>query len=245
VRVYQVPAQSERRARGAPLSGHVCLEVTDDGVGMDAETARRIFEPFFTTKPPGKGTGLGLATVHGIIKQWGAHVEVESQPGKGTRFSIFCAAAERSLVATPSAPSELAAGGRETLLICEDDPGVRSLTATFLSSAGYGVLVADSGREALKLAAAERGLALLVTDVVMPEMNGVELARQLREFRPGTKVLYLSGYTASVIDSRTDLGANDELLAKPFTRAQLLQRVRRILDRPDRAHDGQARAGEK
>jgi len=219
-------------AVGIDPGEYVCLEVADDGTGMDGETARHIFEPFFTTKAPGKGTGLGLATVHGIVKQCGAHIHVDTQPGRGAVFRILFpgaaaepATAQASLEPTPPQ-------GRERILICEDEPNVRELTATFLRSGGYDVIVAASGREALALAGASGSVALLVTDVVMPEMNGVQLSRQLRERLPELRVLYLSGYTAAIIDSRTESGARDELLAKPFTRAELLRRVRGALDGP-------------
>ncbi|HEU4581009.1 MAG TPA: ATP-binding protein [Polyangiaceae bacterium] len=214
------------------------LEVSDDGVGMDAETARRIFEPFFTTKAPGKGTGLGLATVHGIVTQSGGQIEVVSDIGQGTTFRISfppapAESAPRARSTEPAIPR-----GRETILVCEDEAGVRELTTHFLRSGGYNVLVAGSGRDALAAAAQRGEIDLLVTDVVMPEMNGVQLARRLRDERPELKVLYLSGYTATVIDSRTDMGAKDELLAKPFTRAELLRRVRRAIDRSSDASGG-------
>jgi two-component system, cell cycle sensor histidine kinase and response regulator CckA len=211
---------------------HVCLEVTDDGMGMDAATSRRIFEPFFTTKAPGKGTGMGLATVHGIARQCGAQITVETQPGQGAKFCVLFPAVLLSTETAPHSRRVDAATprGRETILLCEDEAHVRALTASFLRSGEYDVLTASCGNQAIELAAQRPEIALLVTDVVMPEMNGVQLARQLRERLPRLKVLYLSGYTATIIDSRTDSGARDELLAKPFTRAELLRRVRRALD---------------
>jgi CheY-like chemotaxis protein len=225
---------------GLASGHHVCLEVADDGVGMDLETARRIFDPFFTTKAPGKGTGMGLATVHGIVKQSNAHIDVETSPAGGATFRIFFPASARS-AAQPRRPVEPATPrGRETLLICEDDARVRALTASFLRGGDYEVLVAGSGKEALQLFEQRRDIAMLVTDVVMPEMNGVQLARQLRERMPELKVLYLSGYTATIIDSRTDIGAQDEVLGKPFTRSELLGRVRHALDGPS-ANDGAAK----
>lgn len=239
VRVYELERTPEPdQAATAPGQGrHVCLEVTDDGLGMDAETARRIFEPFFTTKAPGKGTGMGLATVHGIAKQCGAHIEVDTQPDQGTTFRVLFPAAAQSLAPPASASEPAVPRGRELILLCEDEVSVRALTATFLSSGGYDVLAASSGRDALALAKSRPDTALLVTDVVMPEMNGVELARQLRERLPSLKVLYMSGYTASIIDSRTDSGARDAVLAKPFTKAELLRQVRRALDAPSSASD--------
>jgi hypothetical protein len=175
---------------------------------------------------------MGLATVHGIVKQSGAHVDVETRPRHGATFRILFPAVVQGVV-RGSVPIEPAPPrGGETILLCEDELDVRTLTAKFLESSGYDVLVAGSGREALELAASRSDIALLVTDVVMPEMNGVQLARRLRERLPSAKVLYLSGYTATVIDSRTDTGAEDELLTKPFTRAELLSQIRRALDGP-------------
>ncbi|HKO93501.1 MAG TPA: ATP-binding protein, partial [Polyangiaceae bacterium] len=232
VRVYQVKndAASATSVPGLATGHHVCLEVADDGVGMDLETARRIFDPFFTTKAPGKGTGMGLATVHGIVKQCNAHIDVETSPGGGAKFRIFFPASTQSVTQRRIDVEQAAPRGRETLLICEDEVRVRALTASFLRGGDYEVLVASSGKEALEIFEQRRDVALLVTDVVMPEMNGVQLARQLRERMPQLRVLYLSGYTATIIDSRTDLGAQDEVLAKPFTRSELLSRVRRALD---------------
>jgi len=239
IRVYGVNSDASAEPSAAELDSapHACLEVTDDGVGMDGETARRMFEPFFTTKAPGKGTGLGLATVHGIVTQSGGQIEVVSEIGRGTTFRISFPPAPAELAPRTRSSEPAIPRGRETLLVCEDEAGVRELTTHFLRSGGYDVLVAGSGQEALAVAQ-QRALDLLVTDVVMPEMNGVQLARRLRERRPELKVLYLSGYTATVIDSRTNMGANDELLSKPFTRAELLRRVRRALDRSSDASNG-------
>jgi signal transduction histidine kinase len=234
ISVYPLEAQQAPESLRAGLAPgpYVCLEVTDDGVGMSPETARRIFEPFFTTKAPGKGTGMGLATVHGIVKQSGAHVDVETRPGHGAKFRILFPAVIDGVVRESPAPTRAVPRGHETILLCEDEEGVRAVTASFLERSDYDVLIAASGREALGLAAARPDIALLLTDVGMPEMNGVELATRLRERYPGVKVLYMSGYTASVLDSRTGSGVDDELLTKPFTRAELLSHVRRTLDRP-------------
>ena len=243
VRVYAVDAARAPVSLRAGLAPgpYVCLEVADDGAGMTEETARRIFEPFFSTKPPGKGTGMGLATVHGIVKQSGAHVDLETRPGHGAKFSILFPALLHGVVRGRPTQEQAVPRGRETVLFCEDEPSVRALGAKFLESSEHEVLIAGSGREALEIAESRPDIALLVTDVVMPEMNGVQLARRLRERLPGVKVLYLSGYTATVIDSRTDIGAEDELLTKPFIRAELLSRIRRVLDRPAAPPAGQGR----
>jgi len=244
VQVYQLENDAASGASVAGLASgrHVCLEVADDGIGMDLETARRIFDPFFTTKAPGKGTGMGLATVHGIVKQSNAHIDVETSPAGGATFRIFFPASTHSATTRRQIIEPAAPRGRETLLLCEDDVRVRALTASFLRGGDYEVMVASSGQEALEIFEQHRDIALLVTDVVMPEMNGVQLARQLRQRMPELKVLYLSGYTATIIDSRTDLGAQDEVLAKPFTRSELLSRVRRALDGPN-ANGGAATQG--
>jgi CheY-like chemotaxis protein len=175
---------------------------------------------------------MGLATVHGIVKQSGAHVDVETRPGHGAKFRILFPAVIGGVVRESPTPTRAVPRGHETILLCEDEEGVRAVTASFLESSDYDVLIAASGREALGLAAARPDIALLLTDVGMPEMNGVELATRLRERLPSVKVLYMSGYTASVLDSRTGTGGEDELLTKPFTRAELLNHVRRTLDRP-------------
>jgi signal transduction histidine kinase/ActR/RegA family two-component response regulator len=249
IRAYQQDNDPLQESSAIELGSgrHVCLEVADDGTGMDAETSRRIFEPFFTTKAAGKGTGMGLATVHGIARQCGAQITVETQPGQGAKFRILFPAAVSATETTPhSRKVETATPrGRETILLCEDEAHVRTLTASFLRSGDYDVVAASSGQEATELAAQRPEIALLVTDVVMPEMNGVQLARQLREGLPRLRVLYLSGYTATIIDSRTDSGARDELLAKPFTRAELLRRVRRALDDGIRAKSDQNSTVEK
>jgi signal transduction histidine kinase/ActR/RegA family two-component response regulator len=234
IRVHAYGFESDP-TRGASVAGlergrYVCLEVADDGVGMDPETAQRIFEPFFSTKAPGRGTGMGLATVHGIVQQLGGQIDVQTEQGHGTTFRLFFPVARRALSSTSGSTDATAPRGREAVLLCEDDASVRTLAANFLRSGDYEVLTAGSGHQALELAESRPDISLLVTDVVMPEINGVQLARRLRERLPKLKVLYLSGYTASVIDSRTDTGARDELLAKPFSRSDLLGRVRCAID---------------
>lgn len=215
-----------------PAGTYACLEVRDDGSGMDHQTAERIFEPFFTTKGPGQGTGMGLATVHGIVKQSGAHIEVDSHVGRGTRFRIlFPIVGEESTPKTPEFEATSPASG-ETILVCEDEPSVRNVASEFLLSAGYRVLVSSSGTEALAIARTQAKIHLLLTDVVMPEMNGVELARNLHAIMPDLRIVYVSGYTANVLDSRTRAEGVTDLLAKPFTRATLLARVRAALDSP-------------
>ena len=212
---------------------HVALIVSDTGHGMDAETRERIFEPFFTTKTRERGTGLGLATVHGIVKQSGGHITVYSEPGRGTTFKVYLpvVAGQAALSAGDSAPAPTQ-GGSETLLLCEDDHAVRELTARVLAAAGYTVLAAAGGKEALKLAAAHEGpLDLLITDVIIPDLNGRQLSDTLQGQRPGLPTLFISGYTSNVIAHHGVLNEGVEFLEKPFTRNRLLARVREVLQR--------------
>jgi CheY-like chemotaxis protein len=199
---------------------------------MDAETRARAFEPFFTTKEVGKGTGLGLATVYGIVKQSGGYVWVDSEPGRGTTFEICLprADAAEEAPAPPPAASPLPRGAG-TLLIVEDEAGVRELLQELLESAGYKVLAADRPSLALRVAEAYSGpIHLLVSDVVMPEMTGPELARRLAERRPDTRVLFLSGYTSGVIADKGYIAGDEQFLQKPFTADALETKVREILE---------------
>ncbi|MCW8132104.1 MAG: PAS domain S-box protein [Planctomycetota bacterium] len=211
---------------------YVCITVSDTGVGMDAKTCARIFEPFFTTKEVGKGTGLGLAMVYGIVKQSGGVIQVDSEPGKGTRFHIYLPEAR-----DPSAPTSsshmpaIATGGTESILLVEDEDGVRNLLFEFLCTKGYQVIPAMDGQDALELARRTQGpIHLLVTDVVMPRMGGPELARVLKAERPELAVLFTSGYTGDQITSQGDLGPEAEFLQKPFSPEVLASKVRGMLD---------------
>jgi two-component system, cell cycle sensor histidine kinase and response regulator CckA len=210
---------------------YVLLSVSDTGVGMDAETKKHIFEPFFTTKEVGKGTGLGLATVYGIVKQSGGYVWVYSEPGQGTTFKIYlpaagqAGAAEAAGGATSSAPP-----GTETLLLVEDEPAVRSLICRVLERAGYTVLSAANGEDALRTAAGHGAVIdLLLTDVVMPGMTGKAVAERLTASRPEMRVLYMSGYTDDAIVQHGVLEAGTAFIQKPLAPAQLLKKVREVL----------------
>jgi signal transduction histidine kinase/ActR/RegA family two-component response regulator len=210
---------------------HVRITVSDTGEGMDAATAARVFEPFFTTKAKGKGTGLGLATVYGIVKQSGGSIEVSSQPGKGTSFEIYLptAGVEAAELAPPAPVPAL--DGAETLLLVEDDPQVRALSRLALSMHGYAVLEAGNGEEAVRLSDGHAGpIHLLVTDVVMPRMGGRQLAEALRARRPSMKVLFLSGYTDDAMMRHGISHAEVAFLPKPFTPAALAAKVREALD---------------
>ena len=212
---------------------YVLLEVTDTGCGMDDEVKSRIFEPFYTTKGPGKGTGLGLATVYGVVKQSGGTTNVESAPGEGTTFRIYLPMAEgevdevRPKTVVPLPPPRRA----ETVLIVEDEEIVRELVCQVLSEQGYDVLCAANGAEALRMNAERRGtsIALLITDVVMPQMGGLELSRQLTTLRPELRVLYVSGYSEDDMNEQGVLSPDVEFLEKPFTPQAILKKVREIL----------------
>ncbi len=211
----------------------VQLLVRDTGVGMSPEVMAHLFEPFFTTKPAGHGTGLGLATVHGIVALANGRVRVESEPGVGSLFEIsFPRGVEALAPAARSAarPAPMA-GGTESVLVVEDDPLVREVTARALRAGGYRVLVADGGAEALQVAGREgRMLRLVVTDVVMPGLDGKTLADELARRLPGIRVLFVSGYTRDVISHHGVLDSGIEFLEKPFTSSALLARVRGLLD---------------
>ena len=222
---------------GAQTGAHVVLTVSDTGCGMDGKTRERIFEPFFTTKPKGQGTGLGLSTVYGIVKQAGGHVTVYSEPGRGSSFKVYLPAVHDPLsAARPARPASAPPRGTETLIICEDDVAVRELTARILAGGGYQVLVAQDATHALQLAAGHAGpIPLLLTDVIMPGMNGRQLSESLAVLRPGIRTLFVSGYTSDVIAHHGVLDANVDFLEKPYSRQQLLQKIREILDRAEHA----------
>lgn len=211
---------------------YVVLAVGDTGSGIDPETQTHIFEPFYTTKKQGEGTGLGLATVYGIVAQSGGKITVESESGRGTTFTVYLPRVEQPAeepAGEVSAPTVL--GGSETILVTEDEDGVRELIRTVLEIAGYQVLPAASAREALALAEEHTGpIHLVVTDVVMPEMSGVEVARRLRALRPAIGVLYVSGYTEDDIIRRGVLTSSVRFLEKPFTPEDLGSKVREVLD---------------
>ncbi|HWA15111.1 MAG TPA: PAS domain-containing protein [Gemmatimonadales bacterium] len=210
----------------------VVLTVSDTGCGMSEEVRRHVFEPFFTTKPAGRGTGLGLATVYGIVKQAGGLITVDSTVGRGTSFQILLPIAEVERVTAPQpVVDDARAHGHEKILLVEDEAAVRALAREALASHGYSVVEASNAAEALVLAAALNGdLDLLVTDVVMPGMGGLELSQQIRATKPGLKVLFVSGYTDDAMVRHGVMAAEVDLLQKPFGATALAARVRQVLD---------------
>ena len=210
---------------------HVLVTVADTGTGMDEATRQRIFEPFFTTKPLGKGTGLGLSTVYGIVQQSGGTIWVSSEPGRGTTFQIYLPCVDEPVQAAAPAAPAVAAPGTETILLVEDEHALRALTRRILDSAGYAILEAANGTEAIKQLEAYAGrVHLLLTDVVMPGMNGRELAGRVTGARPETRVLYASGYTDDAILRHGVLDAGSPFISKPYTPTELKRRVREVLD---------------
>jgi len=210
---------------------YVLLAVSDTGTGMDAETQSHIFEPFFTTKAQGKGTGLGLATVYGVVKQSGGFIWVYSELGRGTTFKIYLPRVDQPvdrLIPSPSMSE--APRGTETILLTEDERDVREVAREFLESGGYTVIEARDGADALGLAETHRGaIDLLITDMVMPRMTGQELAARLKEKQPELRMLYMSGYSERAAAESMQHDPSVRLLAKPFSRSALLRVVHELL----------------
>jgi CheY-like chemotaxis protein len=210
---------------------YVNVEMTDTGVGMDEAVRSRIFEPFFTTKGPGKGTGLGLATVYGIVSQSGGDIRVLSAPGQGTTFTIrFPEVSPEAAAAAARPPVEEMLTGTETILLVEDEEGVRVLARDILARRGYTVLEASMPEEAIAIATTEqRPIHLLLTDVIMPQMRGDKLQVRLRGLHPEMSVLYMSGYPDDALSDHGVLMPGTLLLPKPFTPRELLRKVREAL----------------
>ena len=221
-----------RQHPGAKPGRYVMLAVTDSGMGMSSETLAHIFEPFFTTKEVGKGTGLGLATVYGVVKQSGGYVWVDSELGKGASFQIFLPRIEETVAPTVAGPLQIEnLRGTETVLLVEDADALRKLARSFLLEHGFQVLAASNGEEAVEVARNHAGpIHLLLTDVVMPGMNGKALADRLLAKSPKLKVVYISGYTDSFIAGHGVLEEGTHLLHKPFTEDALIRKIREVLD---------------
>jgi len=218
---------------------HIVMAVSDSGCGIDPETQARMFEPFFTTKEKGKGTGLGLSTVHGIVKHCGGHIRVQSNPGQGTIFSIYLPrmtlafeeTAEAHKLASAPAPASASASCSATILVVEDEPDVRMVVCKMLSMSGYKVLEAPGPVEAMAIFENNKDqIDLLLTDVIMPVMNGRELHEQIALMRPGIKTLFISGYADGVIDDTGILSAGVNFLQKPFTPDELMAKLDQILN---------------
>ncbi len=231
-----MPVPPDRPPEATP-GDHVVVEVRDTGVGMDADTLARIFEPFFSTREPGKGSGLGLATVDGIVRQSGGFITVESAPGRGAAFRVHLpamtagsagAGASRGVAATGGAP-----GGTEAVLVVEDDRAVRAFAVRTLTDAGYAVLEAGSGERALELAEGDAPIDLLLTDLRMPGIQGRALAERLLACRPGLRVLLMTGFDEDAGTGEADDPAGRPLIHKPFGADALATAVRGVLDAPD------------
>ncbi len=221
-----------RRHISVKPGAYVMMAVTDTGCGMDAETRSHLFEPFFTTKEKGKGTGLGLSTVYGIIKQSGGNVWAYSEVGRGSTFKVYLPRAEEAVKSyKPKEIASAAAKGTETILLVEDEDAVRTMISRVLQGSGYTVLEACQGKEAIEVCQKHRGLIhLMVTDVIMPQMSGRELAERLGAVRPEMKVLFMSGYPDNAIVHHGVLDAGTAFLQKPFTLSALENKVREVLE---------------
>jgi PAS domain S-box-containing protein len=215
---------------GVTPGSYVMLAMSDTGAGMSKETQAHIFEPFFTTKGPGKGTGLGLATVFGIVRQSGGNIWVYSEPGRGTTFRIYFPAVEAIAESGQEVAAPIALGGSETILLVEDQDDVRAVAMQILRRYGYQVIECRNGDEALvECERQARSIHLLLTDVVMPHINGRDLAQRLLTIRPDMRVLYMSGYTENAVIEHGMLDSSMEYMQKPFAPEQLVRRVREIL----------------
>jgi len=223
---------SDRLPVGAAPGRHVVIEISDTGRGLAEDEKPHIFEPFFTTKPVGSGTGLGLATVYAIVQQGGGFIDVQSTPGVGATFRICWPMVEKAATEPKVSGDEPLAEGLKTILVCEDEAAVRELTCRILKEANYHVIAADNGQRALELVDLHgEPPDLLVTDTIMPEMNGRELAEVLVERHSDVRVLFVSGYSHDVLAPEGVLDDDTDFLPKPFNRGDLLRRVRAILDR--------------
>jgi two-component system, cell cycle sensor histidine kinase and response regulator CckA len=223
----EVTGSAPRTKPGTVLrpGSYVVLAVSDTGHGMDKETMSHIFEPFFTTKGVGQGTGLGLSSVYGIVKQSDGYVWVYSEPGQGTTFKVYLPVKSDAAAATPKAPPPVRSQAGEKILVVEDEASVRQVMKRTLEEAGYTVLDAGSAEEALDIARTRDGIRLVVTDVVMPRKNGRELAGELEKLAPGTPILFTSGYTDGEIVRRGLLDPGAAFIHKPFTPDSLVRAV--------------------
>jgi CheY-like chemotaxis protein len=227
------------RQLGVATGQFVTVAITDTGVGMDQQTQSHLFEPFFTTKNPGRGTGLGLATAYGIIRQTGGAIGIESELGIGTTARLYLPASPEQKVSQEKPPAMMPLTGKETILLVEDEARVRKLMVSVLRGRGYRVLEATRGEEALRLFKQHRDtIDLAVVDVVMPEMSGPELVKQILAVCSTIRVLYISGYTDEAIVHHGIPESGAAFLQKPFVPDQLARKVREVLDGRSHAADG-------
>jgi signal transduction histidine kinase/CheY-like chemotaxis protein len=222
-----------REHEGILPGQYILVAITDSGAGMSAETIDRAFEPFFTTKEAGKGTGLGLSQVYGFMKQSGGHVKIYSEPGEGTTIKLYLPRREgNELVISGDDDLNSERGGGETILIVEDDDGVRQYASEILRDLNYQVIEAKDSATALRLLDADKKFDLLLTDVVLPGKNGRELANEVERRRPGTKIIFMTGYSRNAIVHHGRLDPGIELIPKPLTERVLARKIRQVLDRP-------------
>jgi hypothetical protein len=229
--------RDEDSSPDGPVGSFVCCRVSDNGIGMSADVRDRAYEPFFTTKPQGEGSGLGLATVYGIVTQSGGHTRIYSDEGVGTSITILLPAAVQD--AALDNLEEVADGldppiGTETVLVVDDEDALREVTRRILRRNGYTVITASSGAEAIEIVASYTGpVDLLLTDVIMPIMQGPTVANEVKKLRPGIRVLFMSGHAQPVLEAEAVLGTEFLLVEKPFDQATLLENVRKVLDRDE------------
>jgi signal transduction histidine kinase len=216
-----------------PASGtYALISVADSGTGIDKRSIERMFEPFYTTKEVGKGTGLGLSIVHGIIKQHDGSILVSSEPGKGTTFNIYLPPAEGGIDGEPPKTSPQVADGVETLLVAEDEEAVKVFLERTLARAGYKVIAASDGEEAVELFKKHRDeICLVLSDVVMPKKNGREIFEEIKRIKPGMRFVFISGYTADIMHSKGIPDKDVDFITKPFLKADFLRKMREVLDR--------------
>jgi CheY-like chemotaxis protein len=215
---------------GTVPGDHVRVSITDTGHGMDAATQARIFEPFFTTKEIGRGTGLGLSTIYGIIKQSNGNIWVQSEPGRGTTFDVFLPRSPAALTrvrrlteTTPTCQKD------QSILVVEDDPNVCKLVKSMLAASGYSILTASSASEALDICHRDESIDLLLCDMVLPETDGPTVAQQVLALRPGVPVLFMSGYPDHAVFRESSFESNAPFLQKPFNRQDLIQKIKSLL----------------
>jgi two-component system, cell cycle sensor histidine kinase and response regulator CckA len=225
-------AEAARHFSDLQPGPYVKISVTDTGAGIPVETQKRIFEPFFTTKPKGKGTGLGLSTVYGIVKQHSGDITVQSNPGAGTTFSIYLPQTLGEIPQQVNTEMKCVPGTQmtATVLVVEDDVTLRKLVCCMLKAIGYQSITAKNGRDAISIISQNDNIDLLLTDIIMPKMNGTELADRVQAIRPELKVLFMSGYTENVLSQRGKINQQINFLRKPFTVNSLHHKIRETLD---------------